>query len=76
VYSIGEAARRLGLPVETLRAWHRRYGLGPAGRSEGGHRRYTDDDLVRLSRVLRLVGEGLRPSHAVRMLRQEPVDRV
>lgn len=62
--TIGAAARRLGVAVETLRSWERRYGLGPAVRVPGGRRRYTSGDIVRLERFCRLVGEGVASADA------------
>ena len=47
-YSTGWTARRLGVAAATLRTWHRRYDVGPTGRTEGGHRRYVLRDLDRL----------------------------
>lgn len=46
--SIGELARRTGVPAGTLRSWERRYGVPDPGRAGSGHRRYsaTDVDLV------------------------------
>ena len=56
-YSINVAARRTGLPQETIRAWERRYGALHPARTEGGHRLYSDGDVERL-RLLRLVTEA------------------
>jgi DNA-binding transcriptional MerR regulator/methylmalonyl-CoA mutase cobalamin-binding subunit len=56
-YSINVAARRTGLPQETIRAWERRYGALHPARTEGGHRLYSDGDVERL-RLLRLATEA------------------
>jgi DNA-binding transcriptional MerR regulator/methylmalonyl-CoA mutase cobalamin-binding subunit len=56
-YSINVAARRTGLPQETIRAWERRYGALHPARTDGGHRLYSDSDLERL-RLLRLATEA------------------
>jgi hypothetical protein len=63
--SVSEAAARVGLTAATLRTWHRRYGLGPSIRTEGGHRRYNALDLARLRVVQQLVDGGVPPSEAV-----------
>ena len=56
--TIGAAARRLGVAVETLRSWETRYGLGPREHVAGAHRRYSPADMERLERFCRLVGSG------------------
>ncbi|EKS70222.1 MULTISPECIES: IS607 family transposase [unclassified Caballeronia] len=44
--SIGKAAAHLGVAVGTLRRWHRRGQLAPAGRTPGGHRRYERGSIL------------------------------
>lgn len=63
---VGAVARRLGVASSTLRTWDRRYGIGPRGRSPGGHRRYTPEDLARLEVMQRLVLSGAPPGEAAR----------
>ena len=46
---IGEAAKRLGVCVATLRIWDRQGRLKPT-RTLGGHRRYAVADLDRVRR--------------------------
>ncbi|NIO39022.1 MAG: MerR family transcriptional regulator [Burkholderiales bacterium] len=57
-YSIGVVSRLTGIHPETLRMWERRYGVVKPGRSEGKSRRYSDDDVRRLSLVKTLVDAG------------------
>lgn len=64
VFTVGGAAQRVGVPAATLRTWERRHGIGPSGRSPGGHRRYTTSDLVRLRAMRTLVGTGVPPAQA------------
>jgi DNA-binding transcriptional MerR regulator len=64
--SVGAAAGRLGVAPATVRSWERRYGLAPGGRSDGGHRRYTEADLDRLLRMQELVSRGQAPAAAAR----------
>lgn len=66
--SVGAAAGRLGVAPATVRSWERRYGLGPGGRSHGGHRRYTEADLNRLLRMQELVNRGQAPAAAARVV--------
>ncbi len=69
--SVGTAAARLGVAPGTLRSWGRRYGLVPAERSGGGHRRYTEADMSRLIQMQRFVSEGLTPANAARLVMGE-----
>lgn len=64
VFTVSGAARRLGIPAATLRTWERRHGIGPSGRSVGGHRRYTSADLIRLRAMRTLVETGVPPAQA------------
>ncbi len=59
--TIGELARRTGLPVKTLRFWSDEGLLPPASRSASGYRLYSQAALVRLDllRTLREAGLGL-----------------
>jgi MerR family transcriptional regulator, light-induced transcriptional regulator len=65
-YGIGALARRLGIAPATLRDWERRYGIGPGGRTAGGHRRYRPDDIARIERMRRLILDGVPPGEAAR----------
>ncbi len=57
-YAIGVVSRMTGIHPETLRMWERRYGLVKPGRSQGKGRRYSDEDVRRLSLVKTLVDAG------------------
>lgn len=70
--SVAAAATRVGVATSTLRAWERRYGVGPSQRSRGGHRRYTNDDVAVLQRLHRLVLSGT-PTAAAAALALAPV---
>lgn len=65
--SAGDVARRLGVAVTTIRTWDRRYGLGPAERETGRHRRYQPSDVARLERMRQLVSDGVAPAEAARI---------
>ncbi|AGL37042.1 MerR family transcriptional regulator [Mycobacterium avium] len=58
VYGISVASELSGIPPQTLRHYERRGLLTPA-RSDGGTRRYSDDDLARLKRISQLVDQGV-----------------
>jgi MerR family copper efflux transcriptional regulator len=53
-YQIGQVAEALGLSIRTIRHWDEMRVVGPSGRSNGGFRLYTDDDICRLRWVMRL----------------------
>jgi MerR family transcriptional regulator, light-induced transcriptional regulator len=65
--SAGEAARRIGVAVTTIRTWDRRYGLGPSYREPGRHRRYSEQDLARLQLMRRLTVDGVEAAEAARI---------
>lgn len=62
----GAVARLLGVAPTTLRSWDRRYGLGPASREGGRHRRWTVDDMRLLERMCGLTSAGIPPAEAAR----------
>ena len=66
--SIGELARRAGVPVSTIRTWEQRYGLPTPARSQGGHRRYSTEDLLRITAVRELVEGGATVAAAARLV--------
>ena len=51
---IGEVAERTSLSLRTLRHYDEIGLVNPSGRSEGGFRLYTDDDLRRLLVIRRM----------------------
>jgi DNA-binding transcriptional MerR regulator len=51
---IGEAAARVGVSSRTLRYYEELGLLTPSGRTPGGARRYTDDDIGRLEHIREL----------------------
>ncbi|MEU3031567.1 MerR family transcriptional regulator [Streptomyces incarnatus] len=58
-WKVGRLARASGLTVRTLHHWDTIGLLSPSQRTAGGHREYTEDDLVRLYQVLALRSLGL-----------------
>lgn len=58
VYGISVAAELVGMPAATLRLYESRGLLEPA-RTEGGTRRYSANDLVRLRRISGLLEAGV-----------------
>ena len=75
-WTAGQVARHLGIAESTLRSWHRRYGIGPQGARPGRYRRYSEEDVARLRRMLDLIGLGMLASEAARTVQageSEPV---
>ena len=58
VYGIAVAAQLSGVPEASLRLFEAK-GLVTPARSDGGTRRYSDDDLERIRRVTGLRVEGI-----------------
>jgi MerR family transcriptional regulator/heat shock protein HspR len=58
VYGISVTSELSGVGPQTLRLYERR-GLLTPSRSDGGTRRYSDDDLERLKRITELVDQGV-----------------
>jgi DNA-binding transcriptional MerR regulator len=67
--STGAVARRLGVAPTTLRSWDRRYGIGPAVRGEGRHRRWSAADVALLERMCALTARGIPPAQAAELAR-------
>ena len=58
MYGISVTSELSGIAPQTLRLYERR-GLLTPSRTNGGTRRYSDDDLVRLQRISELVDQGV-----------------
>ena len=70
---IGELSRRVGVPVESLRAWERRYGLLAPSRTQGGFRLYGEDDVARVLAMRANLERGLFAAEAARLALAEDV---
>ncbi|WP_056882020.1 MerR family transcriptional regulator [Phycicoccus sp. Soil748] len=66
-WSVGTVADRLGISAATLRTWDRRYGVGPSQRTEGGHRRYGEEDIHRVRVMARFTARGVPAQSAARV---------
>ena len=53
VWKVGELAKRTGLSVRTLHHYDEIGLLSPSGRTQTGHRLYSTEDVLRLSRSAR-----------------------
>lgn len=70
VYAISVAAEIVGTKVQNLRVYER-HGLVEPARSDGGTRRYSENDVTRLLRIAELLGEGLNLAGVSRVLQLE-----
>jgi MerR family transcriptional regulator, heat shock protein HspR len=73
LYGISVAAELVGSAPQNLRLYETR-GLINPGRSQGGTRRYSDDDLVRLREIGRLLDDGLNLAGIAAVLALEAVN--
>jgi MerR family transcriptional regulator/heat shock protein HspR len=67
VYGISVAAELVGMGPQTLRLYEQR-GLLEPERTEGGTRRYSENDLNRLRRIGELLDDGLNLAGIVMVL--------
>ncbi|MDJ0335023.1 MerR family transcriptional regulator [Salinibacterium sp. G-O1] len=74
LYGITVAAEMAGVGEQTLRLYERRGLLTPL-RTAGGTRRYSDDDVTVLIRVVELLAEGLNLAGVGRVLALEASNR-
>ena len=63
--SIGDLARRTGVPAATLRSWEERHGFPRPRRAAGGHRRYDPGDAGLIEAVLGLRASGMTLQAAI-----------
>src|SRR6476620_7165309 len=67
--SIGACSRLTGVPEATLRVWERRYNFPNSSRTSGGHRLYSQEEVLRLAWVKARLAEGMQVSKAIQALR-------
>jgi MerR family transcriptional regulator, light-induced transcriptional regulator len=68
-YPMRVVVRRTGLNASLLRAWERRYGAVDPGRSDGGQRLYSEDDI----RKLNLLREAVDAGHNISQVAELPL---
>ena len=71
-HPIRVVASRTGVSPTLLRAWERRYAVVDPGRSDGGQRLYSDDDIERLLLLKRATDAG----RAIRIVAPLPLDEL
>jgi DNA-binding transcriptional MerR regulator len=70
VYAISVAAELTGAGIQNLRVYER-HGLVVPARTDGGTRRYSEEDLERVRRILQLLDSGLNLAGVARVLALE-----
>jgi DNA-binding transcriptional MerR regulator len=71
LYNIGVVSRMTGISMATLRAWERRYNFPESERTAGGHRLYSERDVMRLRWVKARIDEGMQTAQAINALRHQ-----
>lgn len=71
LHKIGAVSTLSGVPTPTLRVWELRYGTFAPQKSQGQHRLYTDDDVLRATLLKRLTEEGHAISGLAKLSSQE-----
>lgn len=71
LYNIGVVSRITGISMATLRAWERRYHFPEAERTAGGHRLYSEKDVLRLRWVKDRIEEGMQTAQAIHALHRQ-----
>jgi len=68
LFNIGAVSRMTDISETTLRVWERRYDFPRSARTAGGHRLYSQQDVLRLQWVKLRIDEGMQTSQAIRAL--------
>ncbi|HMJ36812.1 MAG TPA: DICT sensory domain-containing protein [Baekduia sp.] len=63
--AIKDVAERTGIAPGTIRMWEQRYGFPAPARTPSGYRRYSEDDVDALRKVVALRQRGLSVSAAI-----------
>jgi DNA-binding transcriptional MerR regulator len=71
LYNIGVVSRMTGVSMATLRAWERRYQFPESDRTAGGHRLYSEKDVMHLRWVKDRIDEGMQTAQAINALRHQ-----
>ncbi|MGB0942452.1 MAG: MerR family transcriptional regulator [Marinomonas sp.] len=72
LFPIRELSARTQVNTVTIRAWERRYGLLTPQRTDKGHRLYSEQDVIRVEKILALIARGVSVGKVKAMLKQEP----
>ena len=70
--TIGPFSRRVGISIDLLRAWERRYGIPRPVRTGNGRRLYTDADVQLVTTMRRALARGMPAAEAARVAAATP----
>lgn len=73
LYRIQAVSKLTGVPPATLRAWERRYGFPSPERTESSYRLYSNTQVRLIKQLKALCQQGLAPSEAVKLLKNDEV---
>lgn len=65
LFTISQASFESGIAKEVLRKWETRYGFPVPVRNKNGNRLYTNEQLIRLKLIRKLMNDGFRPGKVV-----------
>ena len=71
--NIAAVAQKTGVPPDTLRKWEQRYGVLRPDLTQGGQRRYSDQDVARVEWLRARLEEGYRIGEAAALLGAIPI---
>ena len=69
MYSIQDVSKKTGLTAHTLRYYEKEGLISGVGRSQGGFRQYTDEDLERLGLICCLKNTGMSIQEIARFVK-------
>lgn len=70
IFNIGIVSRMTNIQETTLRMWERRYHFPQSTRTAGGHRLYSQQEVLRLQWVKARLDEGMQISQSIRALQR------
>src|SRR5512140_1434605 len=68
LFNIGVVSHMTNIMKTTLRVWERRYHFPRSARTAGGHRLYSQQEIMRLKWVKLRIDEGMQVSKAIQAL--------
>lgn len=74
LFNIGAVSRMTDISETALRVWERRYDFPKSARTGGGHRLYSQQEVMRLQWVKQRTEEGMQISQAIRALQHRERD--
>lgn len=67
IYNLKAIVQKTGIKADTLRAWERRYDLPQPGRTSGGHRLYSLQNIDEIKWLMARIEEGMTIGLAVEL---------